>query len=377
MEAMRKYTLAVRDRVSPKEPFGLGLRLGHLAATTLMDPKRLRAFKSFLKKHNLYVFTLNGFPYGDFHHKRIKEKVYAPDWTKRSRLEYTLVLAEILAQLLPENTSGSISTVPGSYRAWIRSEAEKRQMIANLTACVARLAEIKKKTGKDLHLGLEPEPDCFIETAKETVTFMTEDLLSIGRTNLTEGYGFTRSEAEEAIRRHLGICFDTCHMSLQFENLADSINLLRDQGIRLSKIQLSAALRVPRVMAARERLRAFCDPVYLHQVKALGRDETVLSFGDLEEALSKETLLTRDVMEWRIHFHVPLFFRSEGGIASTSGDLTPAFFRAALDASCAHFEIETYTFHVLPEMLRERGIVQSITDEFKWVFDRFPQDPAV
>ena len=375
LAAIRNYTLPIRDRLGLKGPFGLGLRLGHQAAKTLRDKQRLQSFKSFLKEHDLYVFTINGFPYSDFHDVEVKQKVYAPDWREKARLDYTLSLAEILAGLLPENVSGSISTVPGSYKSWISSEDHKRDMIRNLMACVARFADIENKTGKHLHLGLEPEPDCFIETTGEVVAFMRGDLLPFGREYLAQWHGFNLSKAEKAIREHLGICFDTCHMSVQFEGIRQSIKMLRKEGIRLSKVQLSSALRVTDVKTKTERLKAFCDPVYLHQVKALSPKGDILGYSDLPEALSDDFMLEQGGREWRIHFHVPLYFRGDKDFGSTSDELTPAFFKEAVDARCDHFEIETYTFQVLPEAYRRKGIVESITDEYDYVFRRILGSP--
>jgi len=44
------------------------------------------------------------------------------------------------------------------------------------------------------------------------------------------------------MRCHLGVCLDTCHSALQFEDPLESLRAYRDEGIRISKIQLSAAL---------------------------------------------------------------------------------------------------------------------------------------
>ena len=369
-EAIRTMTLCIRDRVAPGESFGLGLRLARIAADSLSSPGVLDHFKAFLKKHSLYVFTINGFPYGDFHNSVVKENVYSPDWRTRRRRDYTNKLADILSALIPEGISGSISTVPLSYKKWIRTETDRNKMIQNLMACVAHLAQIREKTGQDLHIGLEPEPDCFIETTKETVTFFARDLCGQGRQYLTQLMGCTESKAEAMIARHLGVCFDTCHMSLQFETLPASIALLKKHGIRVSKIQLSAALKTYFVEENRERLRAFCDPVYLHQVKARAEGGKISSYGDLSEALANKYIRRKDKEEWRVHFHVPLYFNAYDVFESTSVDLSPDFFKKAIESGVEHLEIETYTFNVLPEEVRKRDIVDSVCDEFAWVLDR-------
>src|SRR5262245_21678060 len=89
LDGLQKHTLAVRDRVAAGQPYAIGLRLGHQAAVELNDRKALSAFRRWLDCENCYVFTINGFPYGRFHGTRVKEQVYAPDWTTRARVEYT------------------------------------------------------------------------------------------------------------------------------------------------------------------------------------------------------------------------------------------------------------------------------------------------
>jgi hypothetical protein len=71
--SLERYVLPIKRRVSPGQPFGVGLRLSADAAATLAVPDHLAGFKDFLADHDLYVFTLNGFPYGRFHGARVKE----------------------------------------------------------------------------------------------------------------------------------------------------------------------------------------------------------------------------------------------------------------------------------------------------------------
>jgi sugar phosphate isomerase/epimerase len=369
-DAIRSVTLEIRKRVSPNVPFGLGLRLGHTAAGQLANSKTLRQFKAFLEPHDLYVFTVNGFPYGEFHKAPVKERVYSPDWRSKKRLDYTILLAEILSNLLPEGLSGSISTVPGSYKGWIHGLTDRTEMIQNLMRCVAHLAHIHKETGKELHLGLEPEPDCFLETTDETIDFFTRDLRGEGKRYLTQLTGTSEEEANDMIKQHLGVCFDTCHMSLQFEDLGESISRLAAHGIRLSKVQVSAALKIGSFEKSLERVKDFCDPVYLHQVKARMVSGEIRPYEDLPPALSDEDILSQKFEQMRIHFHVPLYFSGDRELGSSGSDLSEDFFYAAAGTGCTHFEIETYTFHVLPLHLKRKNLAESITEEYAWVLNR-------
>ena len=78
-ESLKTHTLGVRDRVAPGRAYAIGLRLSNRAARELSEPAVLDNFQQWLVAENCYVFTLNGFPFGDFHGTRVKEQVYVPD----------------------------------------------------------------------------------------------------------------------------------------------------------------------------------------------------------------------------------------------------------------------------------------------------------
>jgi hypothetical protein len=74
--------------------------------------------------------------------------------------------------------------------------------------------------------------------------------------------------------------------------------------------------------------------------------------------------------EIRSHFHVPLDWKGTGALRSTADQLTPAFFADAAKL-CRHFEIESYTFNVLPATLRRGSVDASIAREFAFVRSRW------
>ena len=102
----------LKARLSPQSPFGLGLRLSATECEELLTGDRLVAFQDFLAAHDLYVFTLNGFPYGAFHGPQVKASVFAPDWRKQARLDYTLRLVQVLVELLPPDLEGEHLHLP-------------------------------------------------------------------------------------------------------------------------------------------------------------------------------------------------------------------------------------------------------------------------
>ena len=101
---LRDHTLQVRRRVAGGKPYGIGLRLSAQAAQELNTPCMIAEFQEWLEANNCYVFTINGFPYGAFHGTRVKEQVFKPDWTTHARIDYTNLLFDILAKLLPKTS---------------------------------------------------------------------------------------------------------------------------------------------------------------------------------------------------------------------------------------------------------------------------------
>jgi hypothetical protein len=373
---LQTYLPSLKAQLSPQAPFGIGLRLADCASRELLEGDNLAQLKAWLQTENLYVFTLNGFPYGSFHREVVKDQVYAPDWFKVDRLTYTQRLIEILAALLPEGMAGSISTLPISYKPWWTNAAELdslNQLAAQHLTIVARqLAELETRTGQFIHLGLEPEPDGLIENSEEVVAWFEHYLLPIGG-DILQSQGHTPASARQTLLRYIQICYDTCHFAVEFEDPTSAIERLTHHGIGLSKIQLSAALQfgIPADLADRQQLintlQPFAESTYLHQVIAQQPDGRLDRYRDLEIALPQ--LLDTTATEWRTHFHVPLFIRDYPLMSSTQADIGMVLDYLKTHPLCAHLEIETYTWEVLPPEMK-LDIVTSIRREYDWVIDR-------
>jgi len=364
-EAIDSSARAVRDQLGVSEPFGLGLRIGAAAAQDLRDPAERRDFAAYLADNNLYAFTVNAFPFGTFHGTRVKEQVYAPDWRSDERVEYTTLVADILADVLPDGVDGSISTVPASFKPWIKTDADVTAMIERVLRTATHLRHLEREQGAYIHLGLEPEPACYLETTAEMVDFYKKLLAAAIADDPANG--------EELVRRYVGVCFDCCHFALQFEDLEQSLDTYLDEGILISKVHISAALHLPGDLDP-EPLRAFDEPVYLHQVKAKTDDGRVLGWTDLPDGLAGVAELKQAgeaIEAVRCHFHVPLFWAGNpGGLGTTRDCLTPGFFKK-LQKATTHMEIETYTFDVMPPELQKPDVVSSIVPEFQWVLAQF------
>jgi hypothetical protein len=144
---------------------------------------------------------------------------------------------------------------------------------------------------------------------------------------------------------------------------------IRAAGIKIGRIQLSSALDVAvpgdpaSARTVRDRLRAFADATYLHQVVER-RPSGLRHYLDLPDAL--DAPVAREAQHWRIHFHVPLFASDYGVLGSTQSYVADVLQHALETNATHHLEIETYTWDVLPEGLK-MDLLESIGREYEWV----------
>jgi len=371
-ESLARHALPLKAALSPDAPFGIGLRLSGKESREMLEGDNLENFKAWLDAHGLYVFTMNGFPHGPFHGQPVKAQVHAPDWREEERVAYTLRLAEILTALLPEGVTGGISTSPLSYKAWVDTEdpATWRLLTENVVRVAEGLVRLHEERGVRIHLDLEPEPDGLLENSTELVAFFRDWLLSEGATLLAQNLDLTEDAAKEKLLAHIQVCFDTCHVAVMYEDPAEVLGRFEELGIRIGKVQLSSALRVPFAEvggpeAVREALSLFAEPTYLHQVIQRNRDNGFTRFPDLPEALSALENETH-AEEWRVHFHVPIFVERYGRFYSTQEAILKTLELQRQAPFTEHLEVETYTWGVLPEDLKQ-DLTASIRRELEWV----------
>lgn len=350
--SLDEHVPAIKAAVAPNRALGIGLRLSGEAAASARQPDALAAFRDQLDALGAYVFTVNAFPFGPFHGVRVKEHVYLPDWRSAERVAFTADSAAVLAAILPDGMEGSISTVPGAFKPNGREDGAVMSMASNIMKAVADLVATERRTGKRIALALEPEPCCFLETTDESIAFFKTVLLKPDVLDrLAALIGMNRAGAELMLRRHLGICYDVCHGSVEYEDPVAALDELLAAGISVPKVQLSAAMRVP-VMTKDliDAVMRYDDGVYLHQTIVRG-PAGLTRYVDLPEATAafKEG---RADGEWRIHCHVPVFLSDLGEIGSTRDDLVATLMALRQRARSSHLEVETYTWDVLPDGLR-------------------------
>ena len=356
---LERHALGVKERYSPQRPMGVGLWLSAKAADELLLTHGETEFADWLAERGLVPYTLNGFPFGDFHQDVVKHRVYEPTWWQPERLHYTMQLVEIHDALLPAGMEGSISTLP---IAWGQPcpDREQLEIAANhLRQAAQWMHRLEEESGRLIYLCLEPEPGCVFSFADDAVHFFQWQLF--GR------------EDEELVRRHIRICHDICHAAVMFEDQAEVLAKYAAAGMQVGKIQVSAALAMDLELfeppaaearrAAVKQLAQFAEDRYLHQTVVHRGGEDVF-YEDLPPALAAESLDLHG--EWRVHYHVPIYLNEFGRLHATQEQIRQCLVAARLHTTCRHYEVETYAWGVLPAELRQAELAAGIAEELKW-----------
>lgn len=332
--ALSVHALAVKKLVAPGRPFPLSLHLGGHTALELVSPRRRAAFRAWLQRHDCFVAGVNAFPFGPFHAATVKASVYRPDWRSDDRLAYTLLVARLLADLIPEGAAATLTTVPGGWQPDWKTDADRRLALKNLARAAGGCRELYETTGRRIRIAVEPEPGC--------------------------AWGLSDPQVEAA-GPEIGWCLDACHAAVEFQSIE------RLAGSRIVRVQLSAAIECDNVPAARAALAPFAESRYLHQTRAALDGEIIGSWPDLAPALRALPKLPKKAVV-RTHYHVPLTWNGTAPLRSTRANLTPAFFSSARKTFC---EVETYTQAIVPRALRPRTLDLAIAGELEWAAARY------
>src|SRR5438093_7278467 len=226
--SLTTYVPRVKERIAPNERFGISLRLAAASAERLVNDRAEREkLKKFLADNDMYLYTVNAFPYGPFKGVRVKEQVYEPDWRSEERTQYTINVADILADVAPEGSSPSIQTAPLGFKPRVTGSDVVNSYTEHVLRVAAHLVELESRTGRIVTLGLEPEPQCFLETTDEAVAYFSDHLYTgAAAARLAKLTGLPISEAHGALRRHLGVVFDIGHQAVVYENIHASLQKL-------------------------------------------------------------------------------------------------------------------------------------------------------
>jgi hypothetical protein len=366
IDGLSQYTAVVRQRLNA--PIAAGLWLSRSVVSELVEQEpQLEKLAQTLWQHDLCCYTLNAFPYGDFHSDRVKEQVYLPDWASMERLSYTRDCATVLAKLLPEGHEGSISTVPLGGRMNPTGPDFHAVCFHNLIQMAKFLKDLHKETGRLIRLAIEPEPMCEISSIPDDAVPQFRALFE-----MADALGNL-----DVVQEYIGVCFDVCHQSVVFEHVTKSIDQLVDGGVRLNKIHITNAveLKSPSTnQAGLEALLSFVEPRYLHQTYARLPDGTVLNRLDLtsEDLRRSPADEFMKAEAWRVHFHVPVYADTLGPLKTTRPDLKAALHRVGLLPYAPHLEVETYTWPVMPDQSGDKqptDLVDQIRHELASAYD--------
>lgn len=376
LAGIRTYAAPVARALREREnqpiavgPWMTAAAIAELESPGAPPPALVGLLEALIADAGLVVYTMNAFPFGNFHARRVKETVYLPDWTTTARLEFTLGVARLLARLLPDDTEGSISTSPCAFKAAVPAGSRPEIFFPMLLRCARELARLRDRTGRTIRLAIEPEPGCVLETTPETIAFFE----TLWRHAANEGI-------EPLTREHLGVCFDVCHQAVEFEDLGDSVAALAAAGIRVNKVHVTCALELDRPgdPAARAHLARFAEERYLHQTFARHPSGRMLSILDLTaEHANFPPAAWLEAPAWRVHFHVPVYRDRIGPLKTTRPALSSALRQVGQLPYAPHLEVETYTWSVMPgadspehldlvsELVRELSSALDIIQELK------------
>src|SRR5262245_24366819 len=338
---------------------GVGLWLSAKAAEELLHNHAENEFGEWLAERGLVPYTMNGFPYGDFHQAVVKHRVYEPTWWQPERLHYTMQLVEILDAILPPGMEGSISTLPIAWGTPCPDREALEQAASQLRQAARWMHQLEEESGRLVFLYLEPEPGCAFSFADDAVHFFQWQL--------------SGHDDEANVRRHIRICHDVCHAAVMFEPQEEVLAKYAAAGIEVGKVQVSAALRMDLDLfeppaadarkAAIKQLSQFAEDRYLHQtVVRRGGDDAF--YEDLRPALDAEAADPRG--EWRGHFHVPVYLKEFARLRATQEQIGECLAAAGQHTNCQHFEVETYAWSVLPPDLKQPDLAAGIAEELKW-----------
>ncbi len=366
---LQKYAVAARRALGSDE-LGVGLWIPNQAAEQLAVGSAAEDFRRFLDDSCLRAFTINGFPYDNFHQPVVKHRVYLPPWWDRARLDYTERLANILSILLPESEGvGSISTLPIGWPnnplADDGSASESDLLLAaaaNLRIAADLLEKLESRSGRRIVLAIEPEPGCILDTSDDLVNWFDQHL------------------PESKHRRYITVCHDVCHAAVMMEAQSVVLGRFARAGIAVGKVQVSSAvvadwqsISAANKSEALQQLAEFAEDRYLHQTGRRTKGGEFELVEDLPELIRGGDV--RSDQKWVVHFHVPIFLERFGHLTTSHDDVleclrTISSLQAADESQLeftGHLEVETYAWTVLPQAVRKQSLAEDIASEIQWL----------
>ena len=189
--------------MSPNEKFGVCLRpAAPIGGGALADPAKRDDLKQFFADNDLYLYTPTPSSTACSRSQVIKEQVYEPDWATRERTRLHDEGRESARRgrarrhrpVDPERTARLQAARSRARTLWRLHRRTSSASWRTSSSC-------RRRPGKMVTLGLEPEPRCFLETTDETVEYFKTHLFS-GPTaqRLAKPAGINEADAAQAMR---------------------------------------------------------------------------------------------------------------------------------------------------------------------------------
>jgi hypothetical protein len=359
---LKFHSRKLRNAFLKMDQFGIGLRLSNSSIINLSKSSFFFDFLFWLKINNFYIKSVNGFPYSFFGSNYIKDNVYLPDWSNFKRYIYSRRIIILFSNFLNKNNFGGISTLPLSYKYFFCNYSYNNLYIKSikyLYSLLILLNDIYVNNKIFIHLDIEPEPDCVVSNTLDYINFFKKWLLD--RIILY----FLKKKIHMFILNYFRICFDICHSSVEFESICQSFNSIFLFNIKFGKFQISSSLKIDKMNFYNSYVFSYLpETPYIHQVYGKTFYDNIITYKDI--SLAHILLYKKKIVEYRIHYHVPIFFDKYEIFESTQQYIIE-FFKLLKKRNAFYiFEIETYTFDILPCYLK-LNILYSLKREYDWV----------
>ena len=264
----------------------------------------------------------------------------------------------------------SIQSPPLGFKPKVTGPEYVNEFTRHVISTVAHMVKLEKRTGRTVTLVSRARARVLPRDHGGSRRLLHEPpVRERGRSHARRRpTGLNKSQAEAALRKHLGMVYDICHQAVEYEDIGASLRKLADNGIPVFKLQEAAALRVPNVTKETvDAMRPFAETVYLTQTieKIDGKLNRYLNLEDAFAAFEANPKLKR---EWRTHVHVPVFLDKIGEhFETTRFAIEDALKFHKKNKLSPQLEIETYTWDVLPDSMKTGSIVDYVERELDWV----------
>jgi len=349
------------------KPIGLSLCISNKLSNEIKKEKNISTIKNWLEEKNVYLSSINGFVYKTFHKKNIKDKIHYPDWTSKKKLNYTTNLITILRNLITKNKTGSISSSPLSYAPWIKKKNHDYILFKSSKNIAIIIKNLICSTNKNIiHIDIEPEPDCIINDSTTFINFYNKWLIPIAVKYLNDNLNFSKKKAIIYIKKHIRLCYDICHFSVNFENHKKIIHSINKNNIKIGKVQISSAMEIKIPTQNTKKayiindLKNVIKSPFLHQTTEK-INKKLIKYKDIKYALKNFENKNNSIL--RIHCHTPLYKKNIKNIGTTQNETKNALIDLLNEKHIKHIEIETYTH----KLISNEKQLNSIIKEYNWV----------